>query len=187
MNESSQLLSVNSPESLLQKIQKVKALLDESQVCFDMAFDLYSSINFSDFEYEYNLCQISFIEHEIYIMEKTVSEFFDSSFDNLKFNQIFNENKLSNNFVYLAKQKNEKNIYKIGRTIDLDTRERTFKVGNLFVDLIAYRIVNDSVKAEKYLHNLFSSKHISGEWFELTDQDIDLLIKTFGFNYGLEG
>ncbi len=180
-------LSVNSPESLPQKIQKVKALLEECQVCFDLAIETYSDINFDNSEYEFNLCEIFFLSNIIYISENTMKEFFNFSLDSSNLKKVFEKEKNTNQFVYLAKQLNEKNIYKIGRTTNLDIREKTFKIGNLFVELIAYRSVKDSVKAEKYLHNYFLSKKISGEWFELEQKDIELLIKIFGFNYGLEG
>lgn len=71
-------------------------------------------------------------------------------------------------------------LYKIGRSIDPNYREKTLlpqapKVRKIFISPIADK------KIEKELHRKFKSKRIRGEWFELDESDINY-IKSY--NYG---
>lgn len=178
--------SVNSSDSLPKKIQKVKAALDEGCAIIEFACDLFSEINFENSEYEFNYCKSLFLSNMVTTLQVFNKKILNIDVSDIDLrNQIFESAQNSRQFVYIAKQTNENNIYKIGRTKDLETREKTFQVGNIFVNLIAYRNVKDSVRAENYLHNFFSKKRIMGEWFELNELDLEILTNLFGFNFGL--
>jgi len=82
--------------------------------------------------------------------------------------------------IYLVKEKNDGHI-KIGRTVDIKSRLRTFSVKLPFkVDLIHSFKSSDYISAEKLLHRHFQSKRVDGEWFLLTELDIEK-IKCDGF------
>lgn len=77
-------------------------------------------------------------------------------------------------FVYIGYDKQKR--YKIGSTKDLQQREKTFITGNLDYKMLMSCYVNDFRKAEQYLHNYFKDKQIKNEWFNLTQEDLKLLI-----------
>ena len=83
-------------------------------------------------------------------------------------------------FVYLAKTDTE-NIYKIGATKDLTKREKTLRVGNVFLSIFASTTSANMFKTERLFHKIFSSKNIGGEWFLLGKDDIDYLFESLGF------
>lgn len=89
-------------------------------------------------------------------------------------------------FVYIAKQLNEKNLYKIGCSDTLEQRLRAFKIGNCFIEIIASKQVNDKYYYEKYFHKYFKSKHYKGEWYKLTDDDLFDLANIFNFNFHIK-
>ena len=63
--------------------------------------------------------------------------------------------------------------YKVGRTRNVPARMRAFGVHLPIVyniPLCAW--FDDCHEAEKRYHNLFASKRINGEWFDLTDSDV---------------
>ena len=75
--------------------------------------------------------------------------------------------------VYLMKNDLNGRI-KIGRTKDKPVyRERTLQSQEPEVNLIFYRKVSDMSETEKHLHALFASKRFRGEWFDLSQEDIE--------------
>jgi hypothetical protein len=63
--------------------------------------------------------------------------------------------------------------YKVGRTNNVPARMRAFGVHLPIVYTIPLCAwFEDCHEAEKRYHRLFQDKHINGEWFDLTDQDI---------------
>jgi hypothetical protein len=63
--------------------------------------------------------------------------------------------------------------YKVGRTSNVPARMRAFGIKLPFIYTIPLCVwFDDCDVAEKRYHNLFADKHINGEWFNLTDQDI---------------
>lgn len=89
-------------------------------------------------------------------------------------------------FVYIAKQTNEKNIYKFGITRNIKNREQTFKIGNVFISMIAsLRSVNYR-KIERIIHSRLKEFNISGEWFDIPSEYISEIIKEYGFTRYLE-
>jgi len=64
--------------------------------------------------------------------------------------------------------------YKVGRTRNLPQRMRAFGVKLPFlysIQLCAW--FDDHIEAENSYHKAFSAKRINGEWFDLSDEDID--------------
>jgi len=66
--------------------------------------------------------------------------------------------------------------YKIGFTKDLKSRLRSFRTAiPTKVDLIFYVWTTDYVYLEKLLHEDFKEMRVRGEWFELSNGDLDNL------------
>lgn len=64
--------------------------------------------------------------------------------------------------------------YKVGRTKNVPARMRAFGVLLPFVYTIPLCAwFEDCHEAEKRYHNRFASKRINGEWFDLTEQDLE--------------
>jgi len=89
-------------------------------------------------------------------------------------------------FVYIAKQKNETDIYKIGVTKNITQREKAFSVGNAFIEIVATKRTSYPYRLEHLLHNIFKNSNISGEWFKLSEDDLIFLIKELEFNKLIE-
>lgn len=79
---------------------------------------------------------------------------------------------------YLIKDTSN-NYIKIGRSIDYLKRYNVLSSINLNIKILF--IINADVEAE--LHKKYSDKRIHGEWFNLTDKDINN-IKTKYVNHG---
>lgn len=69
----------------------------------------------------------------------------------------------------------EERLIKIGKSHDIYTRMSV--IGKRTLSLIAYA----DTDVEKELHKLYRQKRIKGEWFRLNKDDIDEIIKTYGF------
>jgi hypothetical protein len=93
------------------------------------------------------------------------------------YNKEPESNKISG-FVYLAY---DERYYKIGATKDLENRRKRLRTGNVKLEIIASVQSDNAFKLENTLHNIFSEKNIDLEWFDLNDDDIDILVKLFGF------
>lgn len=66
-------------------------------------------------------------------------------------------------------------LIKIGKSKDIYMRMKT--IGRKRLKLIAY--VDRDI--EVYLHKLYQRVRVKGEWFNLTDTEVEEIIKTFGF------
>jgi hypothetical protein len=78
--------------------------------------------------------------------------------------------------VYIIQEGNS-NFYKIGQTISsVELRKSALQTGNK-IKLYVVKVFecNNSKKLEKSLHEYFKEKHIMGEWFELSVDDINML------------
>lgn len=76
-----------------------------------------------------------------------------------------------------AKSRNKSFYCKIGKTSDIEKRFSTIQAYcpyELKKVVVQNTELNDYV--EKILHNEFKSKHIRGEWFDLSKEDIDKII-----------
>ena len=77
--------------------------------------------------------------------------------------------------VYLVR--NDRNgMIKIGRSLDVQKRIKALQTSNPFpLTLILTISTNDSSQVESNLHQIFHHKRINGEWFNLSNQDINFV------------
>lgn len=84
------------------------------------------------------------------------------------------EQRLVSGHIYLLQASN--GCYKIGRTIDLDSRlkqhERDYP---LEIKVIHSFWCRNNIKAESHLLKMFSEKKLQGEWFELEPDDVKFI------------
>lgn len=67
-------------------------------------------------------------------------------------------------------------FFKIGRTNEFSKRIAQLKIQLPFeAELFKVINTNDSVKLERYLHRLYRSLRVNGEWFKLTPHDAVML------------
>jgi hypothetical protein len=66
-------------------------------------------------------------------------------------------------------------LYKIGRTTNLERRLRAFNGLPFPVEVVHTIQAGDACGLETSLHSLFKSKRVKGEWFSLTEEDLDTL------------
>jgi len=72
-------------------------------------------------------------------------------------------------------------IYKIGKTTQLDKRMSFFEIKLPFgVQLICAIPSDDTSTLERQLHERFADKHVNGEWFRLTQQEVEEIKKMVG-------
>lgn len=85
-------------------------------------------------------------------------------------------------YIYLIKHQD--GMYKIGRTKDLKSRMKAYETSMPFtqIELIATMESDDYMKDERDLHAEFSEKQIRGEWFDLTEKEVDNLRERFSGN-----
>lgn len=77
-------------------------------------------------------------------------------------------------YVYILKS--DSGFTKIGRTTDINNRMATFSVKLPYQVEFEHVIrTNNCVLLEAYLHGSFESKRIDGEWFDLSNEDIDAI------------
>lgn len=77
---------------------------------------------------------------------------------------------------YLMKDENT-GFTKIGKSVHPSKRERTLQSEKPTISL--FKICDDLV--EKELHNYFAMKHIRGEWYHLSNEDIEYIISKYNF------
>ncbi len=99
-----------------------------------------------------------------------------------------NENDFSkgNEFVYLIYNPSSK-LYKVGKTTNIEERLRQLKCqSGCFLELLGYIELEEdcdesSEYLERYIHKLFKSKRVLGEWFSLNIKDV-LFLKALMFH-----
>lgn len=83
------------------------------------------------------------------------------------------ENSYNKEGLYLIKIANS-NLYKIGITKDFTQRLRNLQTGNPFViEVYNFYPLTTHRKMETYLHNKYKEKKVGGEWFKLTQDDLN--------------
>lgn len=88
--------------------------------------------------------------------------------------------------IYLISANIEGNtVYKIGISKNVKKRFRQLKTGNPYIEEIVYSVLLNKhySKVESALHNLFKSNKISGEWFMLSDNEVNNFHKTCNMIY----
>ena len=84
-------------------------------------------------------------------------------------------------YIYLIGNK-EMGIYKIGMSQQPKERYKAFQTKLPFEVKIIHQIgVDDMTKAEKRLHNYFNQKKTHGEWFQLDEQEVTLILRAKEF------
>ena len=63
------------------------------------------------------------------------------------------------------------NVWKIGRSVDPDVRERTLQHQDPQITMLWS--VEEEGGLETWLHEQFKDKRLRGEWFELLDKDVE--------------
>lgn len=82
----------------------------------------------------------------------------------------------SRGHVYVIK--GERGAYKIGKTNNLDNRLKLFHVKLPFDIHLIHAIPSGDIDLlEKELHQKYDAQRINGEWFELSDEDIEEIKK----------
>ena len=85
----------------------------------------------------------------------------------------FQEQQPTPGYVYLLKSGE---FYKIGASSNVSARIKQLTAIPPFgVSLVCTIKTNDMYQLERQLHEQFASKRVSGEWFELTDQDVAII------------
>lgn len=80
----------------------------------------------------------------------------------------------TNGIVYFARD--EDGLTKIGWTQNFKKRKETLEqLEKKKIELVHYISSYDCITLEKTLHNVFKDKRITGEWFDLSDEDIELV------------
>jgi hypothetical protein len=75
-------------------------------------------------------------------------------------------------YVYLVA--GEGGVYKIGKTTQLDKRVNFFEIKLPFpIELVCVIPSDDISGLERQMHKRFADKHVNGEWFKLTQQEVE--------------
>ena len=109
--------------------------------------------------------------------------------DAMCFEEEVSKRSSERSFVYLARCDSTPGIYKIGKSKGLAARESCLKCGNIYLKIVAsvqLTSEREAYKLETYLHKLFVDKRVEREWFEISEEDIQLLVDLFGFQFAVE-
>ena len=80
------------------------------------------------------------------------------------------------NYIYIVKCDE---YYKIGYSFNVVNRLNSLQGGNPYpLELILVRKLPEAKYFESVLHNVFKKFRIRGEWFKISPQNIEILIKT---------
>lgn len=72
--------------------------------------------------------------------------------------------------------------YKIGIAYNLESRINTLQVGNPYkIDFYTCLKTKKAKEIEKKLHKLFEKKRLRGEWYELSEEDLNTILSTFEY------
>jgi hypothetical protein len=79
-------------------------------------------------------------------------------------------------FIYLVRN-GETNRYKIGISKDVPSRLNTLQTGNPEkLSLIRAFPAIDALELEQELHNYYAAQRVVGEWFVLTERDVEYFL-----------
>ena len=162
---------------------KVKKSIDAYQLCVKVVngrecLVLFNGINFEIWDKE-DLREILEFAFCSYVNIDAVNDLILE--ENDKLNNLSEESlkslmkpvKRNLGFIYVIKC-NRTNLYKIGRTINISARFKQLKTANPDISLIAHYEVRDT-SIEDDLHFKFHHKRIDGEWFELSETELNLI------------
>lgn len=134
----------------------------------------------SKFDYTYLLCDECKSE-SLFFADKSdldglKKEAYQDGYTNaMKSFQVNHERNTNDRKVYCI-QKGSEPVFKIGISVDPKSRLSSLQTASdtslRIVHIVECR---DALKLEAKLHRKFSSKRLSGEWFELNEQDIEFV------------
>lgn len=76
-------------------------------------------------------------------------------------------------YVYVIRDIDVTGFYKIGRTNDPYVRLSAFEVKLPFqIEIVTVLSCNNAMLMEKQLHDRYALKRVRGEWFQLSDEDV---------------
>lgn len=87
----------------------------------------------------------------------------------------------TNGYCYIMSDDNYPNIYKIGKSKNPVKREETLLHSAPSIKLYKVVETDNMHKLERNLHNLFSDKRVRGEWFKLSDIELNEIIEKYNF------
>lgn len=88
--------------------------------------------------------------------------------------EFFEHNMDKAGYVYVIRA--ETGHYKIGRTTSIPRRMNLFSVKLPFkFDIINYFPCHNMFEIESHFHEVYSEKRTNGEWFLLSDEDVDII------------
>lgn len=85
-------------------------------------------------------------------------------------------------FVYIMKDSNHPNMIKIGKTNNIENREHTLQYEMPTIFCYKYLEFNgqkQSYQFESILHKKYEEKRKRGEWFELSDDEFEILMNEY--------
>lgn len=89
--------------------------------------------------------------------------------------------------MYIAKQTNEADKYKIGCTVDLNRRIKEFSTGNSYIELMASVRLSDYKGLEKFIQGKYVLNNFKNEWFTFDSSTYQEIINDFSFNMHIGG
>ena len=117
--------------------------------------------------------------NSVYALAKANME----AFEQLRSDDSF---KTKEGFVYLARDSSS-NYTKIGITTNIASRSSNMRVSNPFVEIVAAAYSEHPRDLEKALHKIHAAKWVCGEWFDLSQQDIDAVVRSHKMKRQIEG
>lgn len=118
------------------------------------------------------------ISNDIDALNKYIEHYYYGSYTSMARKSVEKVKKKIAGFVYLFKCENT-NAYKIGRTSgSISSRISQLKTANPYIkEVISFK--TDDIFEEIMWHEKFKNKNISGEWFDLSEDDINEMIKYY--------
>ena len=176
-------------EAIHSKLEELNLLKDEDEYIdyIDNIIELssqYYSIKHNHYNKSDN-AQINFIRETINMISDYFNYIYNIDKDLLHIHDFLKGNINSNRhtgFVYIIKDKSKDNIYKIGKTKNLNNRLDALSTGNIYIEIMASKYTAYYNILETKLHEYFKKDRIKGEWFCIKEGKIKEIIKLLGFN-----
>ena len=88
------------------------------------------------------------------------------------------EAKQQENYIYLMRHQN--GLVKIGKSVNPKARERTLQAEDPRLEM--FYVAKKPERYERRLHQMFKEHRVRGEWFSLTDRQVQLVMFFLGCN-----
>lgn len=102
-------------------------------------------------------------------------------FDSFKDKKTENVLKTKCGFVYIMKDGNYPGIVKIGKSITPVYRESTLSHTIPLIQLYKVVKTKNMSELERVLHKTYEEKRVRGEWFKLSEKELQKLVEQYGF------